>query len=138
PLIKKSELGLAFKEGTFKANLHMLTPQFSTVDDTYHLVIGKTTTARNHYRQVRIPLIESGGNKLKVMLVVRAFNDGVAFRYEFPSQKDWSSYILLDEQSTFNIVGDPTVKALFFDDYVNPHEGFYHTLPVSQIPPDTL
>jgi alpha-glucosidase len=138
PLIKKSTLGLNFKEGDFKANLRMLKPHFSKVDDTYNLIIGKTKTARNHYRQVRIPLIERSGNKRKVILVVRAFNDGVAFRYEFPRQKNWHSYTLLDEQSTFNIAGNPTVKTLYFGNYVNPHEGLYHTLSYNKIKVDTL
>lgn len=137
-LIEDSELGLVFKEGAFKTNLHMLKPQISKVDDTYHLVIGKTKTARNHYRQVRIPLIKSGGKKRKINLVVRVYNNGVAFRYEFPGQNNRSSYILLDEQSTFNIAGDPTIKTLFFDDYVNPHEGSYHTLLYCKINADRL
>jgi alpha-glucosidase len=138
PLIKNSKLGLNFKKGDFKAGLCMGKPHFSKVDDTYHLVVGKTNTARNHYRQMRIPIIEQGGNKRKVILVVRAFNDGVAFRYKFPEQKNWHSYTLLDEQSTFNIVGNPTVKTLYFGNFINPHEGHYHTLPYSKINADTL
>src|SRR5690625_2311595 len=139
PLIEDSQLGLSFKEnGSFKPNLSMGDPQFIEVDETYELMVGKTKTARDHHRQVLIPLTESNGAERNINLIVRAFNDGLAFRYQFSKQENWSSYTLLDEQSTFNIAGNPTVKTLFWDDYINSHEGFYHTLPLSQVKADTL
>lgn len=139
PLVEESELGLSFKEsGSFMVNLDMMDPRFNEVDDTYNLVVGKTKTARDRHNEVIIPLIEKDGSRRKVHLAVRAFNDGVAFRYEFPEQENWSSYTLIDEQSTFNIAGDPTVKTLFWDNYTNSHEGFYHTLPLSRVKADTL
>ena len=38
-------------------------------------------------------------------LVVRAFDDGIAFRYEFPEQKAWDSYVMYDERTQFNLQG---------------------------------
>ncbi|MEX0720081.1 MAG: glycoside hydrolase family 97 protein [Balneolaceae bacterium] len=138
-LIEDSELGLLFEEGgSLQANLNMMEPQLSEVDDTYELVVGKAKTVRDHHREVVIPLIEEGGAKRQVNIVVRAFNDGLAFRYEFPEQENWNSYALLDEKSSFNIAGNPTVRTLFWDNYTNNHEGFYHTLPFSDVKEDTL
>jgi len=140
-LIEDSELSLSFKEnGNFGTNLNMLKPRFSQVDETYDLVVGKATTVRNQHKEVIIPLIEQSGENRQINLVVRAFNDGLAFRYEFPKQTNWSSYTLLDENSTFNIVGDPTVHTLLWANkqYVNSHEGLYHILPLSQVKNDLL
>ncbi len=138
-LIRDSELSLLFKEnGNFGANLNMLKPRFSEVDGTYDLVVGKAKTVKNQYREIFIPLTEPGGAKRQINLIVRAFNDGVAFRYEFPPQKNWPSYTLLDEHSTFNIAGNPTVHTLFWNDYTNSHEGFYNILPYSEVRADTL
>lgn len=138
-LIQDSELNLSFKEdGVFGLNLNISKPRFNEVDEKYDLVVGKTKTARNHYREVIIPLHERGGAKRNINLVVRAFNDGLAFRHEFPEQKNWSSYTLTDENSSFNILGNPMVRTLFWDNYNSSHEGYYQKLPLSDIKADTL
>ncbi|MFD2101252.1 glycoside hydrolase family 97 protein [Flagellimonas iocasae] len=138
-LIDTSNLGFQFqKEGYFSARLKMGKPTYNTVDETYELLVGKNKTVRNHYREVRIPLHAHNGSKQTLILAVRAFNDGIAFRYEFPEQEKWSSYELLDELTSFEIKGNPTVRTLFWNNYVNSHEGFYHTLPYNSIQEDTL
>lgn len=139
PLIEDSKLGLSFKdEDDFKADLRMEEPEISEVDDKYELVVGKAKTVRDYHRELFIPLSESGGMNRKVHLRVRAYNDGLAFRYEFSEQQDWSSYIMTDEKTEFNISGNPAVHTLFWDDFTNNHEGFYHNLRYNEIKPDTL
>ncbi len=138
-LINDSKLSLFFKEnGDFGTNLKMLKPRFNNVDETYELVVGKTKTVRDQHREVIIPVIEGGGAKRQINLVMRVFNDGVAFRYEFPEQKNWPSYTLTDENSTFNIAGNPMVRTLLWGNYNNSHEGFYQKLLLSEIKEDTL
>jgi alpha-glucosidase len=138
-LIEDSGLSLSFKEdGDFGADLSVRKPRFRDVDETYDLVVGKTKTVRNQYREAFIPFTERGGAQRQINLVVRAFNDGLAFRYEFPEQENWTSYTLTDEHSTFKIAGDPTVHTLFWDGFINSHEGFYNILPLSQVKEDTL
>ncbi|MFC4870676.1 glycoside hydrolase family 97 protein [Negadavirga shengliensis] len=138
-LIEDSELGLSFKEkGDFGPGLHSLGPLFTEVDEMYDLVVGKTKSVRNQYHEVIIPLVEGSEAKRQINLVVRVFNDGLAFRYEFPEQKNWSVYTLTEENSTFNLSGDPTVYTLLFENYTHSHEGPYHMLPLSQVEPGLL
>lgn len=138
-IIGDSELSLSFKENDrFGSNLKMQKPQYAQVDENYDLVVGKTKTVRDQHNEMRIPLLERNGAKRQINLVVRAFNDGIAFRYEFPEQKNWSSYTLTTENSSFNISGNPRVQTLFWDKYTNDHEGFYNTLPYDEVVSDTL
>ncbi|MGE9312368.1 glycoside hydrolase family 97 protein [Niabella sp. CJ426] len=133
-IIDDSELSLAFiGEDGFWTSLQLLKPIFKEVDEYCDLVVGKVKTARNQYREVSIPLIEKGGKKRRINFVVRAFNDGLAFRYEFPEQENWSSYILTNETSTFNVYGNPTVHALLWNNYNNTHEGFYQKNKLSEL-----
>ena len=134
-VIDKSKLGLTFKNGEFQQNLKLEKPVYDEVDIVYDLVVGKTSKARDHHKQVILPLI--AGNGKKVNLQIRVFNDGVAFRYEFPDQ-EWQSYELTDEKTSFNISGNPTVYSMFWGSYDNPHEALYHKLPFREIPKDTL
>ena len=139
-LIEKSELGFIFKDNqSLRPNLKQGKVVYTEVDETYNLVVGKTNRVRDIHKQALIPLIKNmDGVDWRINLVIRVFNDGVAFRYEFPSQKDWSSYTLLDELSTFNISGNPTVRTLFWDNYTSSHEGIYNKLPYEKIVNDTL
>lgn len=138
-LIQQSELGLIFKdEPDFGKNLRIIDSQYEEVDEVYELVVGKVKSARDKHNGVVINLAERGDRNRRVNLSVRVFDDGLAFRYEFPTQENWSSYVLTDENSTFNIVGNPIVRTLMWDHYNNTHEGFYHRLPLNEIPIDTL
>ena len=138
-LIQESTLGLSFKEdGTFAENLITGKPTFKAGDETYDLVVGKNKTVHSHYQEVTIPLIKSTGQKKLVNIVVRVFNDGVAFRYEFPVQKSWKNYTLADELTTFHLSQDPKVLTLFRENYTTSHEGYYDSLKLSEIKLDTL
>ncbi|WP_445736874.1 glycoside hydrolase family 97 protein [Mariniflexile sp.] len=135
-LIDNSPLGLIFNDTELQKNLKISKPQFKVVDTTYQLLVGKTKIVRNHYKEVILPLTNEDGKKINI--VVRAFNDGIGFRYEIPKQKNWESYIMTDEKSSFNIAENPTVYTLFWNNYNNDHEGLYNILPYKEIVPDTL
>jgi alpha-glucosidase len=138
-LVDQSELNLTFQEsGPFGANLKQGKPIFREIDETYDLVVGKVKTARNHCREAIFPLSEKSGSKRLINLVVRVFDDGVAFRYEFPKQTNWSDYVLTDEQSTFNLARNPTAHVLFRLNFLTSHEGLYTTVPLDSIRNDTL
>ncbi|MCM4155706.1 glycoside hydrolase family 97 protein [Gramella sp. AN32] len=134
-LIDDSALGLIFKDAELQKNLQLGKPEYQEVDTTYKLVVGKTSEARNHYKEVTLPLTVK--DRKMVNIVVRVFNDGVGFRYEFPEQ-DWKSYELTDEKTSFNISGNPTVYSMFWGSYDSSHEALYHIMPFNEIPKDTL
>ena len=138
-IVNDSELSLVFQEnGVFGPNLILRNIIVREIDETYDLVVGKVRTARNHCREATIPLIEKAGSKRQINLVVRVFDDGVAFRYDFPKQPNWSSYTLTDENTTFQLAQNPTVHALFLPNFTTSHEGLYTTIPLANIKNDTL
>lgn len=137
-LVNKSPLTLEFfKEGKFSANLKAAKPVFTSGDEIYDLVVGKAKTVHSQYNQMIISLT-STQNKKQINLVARAFNDGIAFRYEFPKQNGWIDYALTEEGTTFNLAQNPTVLTLFRENYVTSHEGFYNSLPLAKVKNDTL
>ncbi|MGI4886428.1 MAG: glycoside hydrolase family 97 protein [Janthinobacterium lividum] len=139
PVVAESALGLVFKEGgAFSAGLQLLSAKVSQTDEIYALPAGKSSRVRNHYRQAVLALRESAGAHRQVNLVVRAFDDGVAFRYEFPAQQNWPAYTLTEENSTFRLAGNPTVLTLFRESYTTSHEGLYSRLPLANVRADTL
>lgn len=133
PLIEQSRLGLQFKGFSFSENLKLGKVKYHTVDENYDLIVGKTKTVRNHFKEVIIPL----KNSRQINLIVRAYNDGVAFRYEFPAQKNWQNYVLTDEKTTFNLVGNPHIYTLFLPHYNTSHEGLYTQTTLKKLKQDT-
>ena len=138
PIIDYSSLGLLFDDNNFTAGLTMHPPQFRDTTEEYELVTGKTKHVHIHYKEVLIPLEELAAPFKKVNLLVRVFDDGVAFKYILPLQKSFDAFTLLDENTTFKLNGNPRVHALFLLGYTSSHEGDYCNLPFSEVKADTL
>ncbi len=135
-LIQNSTLALQFTDGAFSKSIKTKEPVFKDTTEEYDLITGKTSRVKISYREVMIPLQDASQKRLNIR--VKVFNDGVAFRYEFPEQSGWKDYTLLDENTTFNLTGNPTVHTLMFGNYTSSHEGVYQTLPLSKVVADTL
>lgn len=133
PVITNSLLGFNFDSGEFGSNLKTGKVQRKKIDETYKLIIGKVNTARDYCNQIIIPLQEIAEPGRLVNLIVRAYNDGVAFRYEFPEQKNWSSYVMYDEKTQFNLNGNPMALVMYLPGYVNSHEGIYNHIKYNKI-----
>lgn len=135
-LVENSSLSLHFSDGAFTKNIRQGKPFYKDTTEEYDLLTGKASHVTAHYKEVLIPLTEASGKRMNIR--VRVFDDGIAFRYEFPQQAGWASYTLLDENTTFKLAGDPVVHTLMFANYTSSHEGVYQTLPLSKVEPDTL
>ena len=138
-LINYSSLTLSFlNDTTFGSKFKAGKPVYKDGEDNYTLVVGKNKNVHDYYKEVRIPLQEDGNKGRLINIIIRAFNDGLAFRYEFPEHDNWKSYTLTDENTTFNLAGNPSITALFLPNFTTSHEGRYTTLPFSLIKNDTL
>ena len=138
-LIRKSRLSLNFLEtGMFGKNIVLANPKFREIDEVYDLVVGKNKHIRNHCREMVVTMKEKSATDRQINLVVRAFNEGVAFRYDFPKQDNWKFFSMTDENSNFELVGNPTVLTLFRSGFTTSHEGLYTRLAYNKIKEDTL
>lgn len=138
-IIEPSTLGLSFADGNnFRERLKAGKATIRSGVEDYELVVGKTKKVHEEYKEAIIPLQENKGNNRLINLIVRIFNNGVAFRYEMPQQKNWTSYELTAENTTFHFAGDPMVLAGFLPDYTSSHEARHQWLPFSAIKTDTL
>lgn len=135
-LITKSSLNLIFADGEPLGNCKLsAAPKFSSAIESYHMIVGKASSINQPYKKLIIPL---AGEKYNINIEVKAFNDGLAFRYVFPKQANKNNFILLEEQSQFKLSGNPVIKALQLPGFTTSHEGLYTTAPISQIKNDTL
>jgi alpha-glucosidase len=84
-LIDESELGLDLQgQPPFGPGWRSVNVQRGSSDDTYSIPVGKTKDVRNHYNSLTADF--SGESGAAFSVEVRAFDDGVAFRYIVPEQ----------------------------------------------------
>lgn len=138
-IIRPSKLSLSFLDGgLFSRGLKTGKPLYKEGVEKYTLIVGKNKDVADKYKEVTIPLQDNNRTGRLINLTVRVFNDGLAFRYSFPEQQHWGSYDLTEENTTFNLAGDPKLLTAFEPDYLSPHEAIHQFLPFSQIKADTL
>lgn len=138
PLVKEARLGFEFDSGEFGRDVRFGKSTVRSGHETYDLVVGKTSHVDEPFREITIPMIENNAPHRRIDLVVKAFDNGVGFRYVFPEQEGWESYTMFDEKTTFDLAGDPEVLTMFLDSYTTSHEGFYTDLKYSDIPAGKL
>ena len=124
--------------GEFKSNLKTGQLHFRKGEEKYELIVGKTRFVHDYYNELIVPLEEKIKPFRKINLIVRAFNDGLAFRYEFTEQEDQTSISITEENTSFKFSTDPKVLALLLPNYNTSHEGEYSSLRLSEIKEDTL
>ena len=138
-IIGDSPISLQFKEtGEFGSKVSVQKTVLKQIDETYELVVGKIKNARNFCNELTIPMVGKDVLHRQINLVVRAYNDGLAFRFVFPKQDKWKSFILTDESTGFNIEGNPNVLALLLPNYTSSHEGLYTGVSLEELRSDTL
>jgi alpha-glucosidase len=138
-VIKNSKLKLSFlDDGNSTKKPRILKPVFRQAVEKYELHLGRTRHVSDRFNEVVVPLEYSTAVRRYMNLVVRAFDDGIAFRYDFPVQKNWKAYSLIDEVSTFSFTEDPKMLALFLPNFTSSHEGEYTSTRLSDVKEDTL
>jgi alpha-glucosidase len=136
-LIGSSPLSLSFAHtGDFGKEVTAGKPVMSKGEDDYTLAVGKTSAVHDRYNEMDLPLEERAGAHRRVHLVVRMFNDGIAFRYIYMTPAD--SLLLTAENSCFRLLGDPMITASLLPGYTTSHENRYTNAPFSVTKSDTL
>jgi len=103
PVIFASTLGIKLKDKTaLDANFEIADTKTNSFNESWKPVLGEQATIVNHYNELTVSLIQKG-TKIKMNIIFRVFDEGVAFRYDFPKQKDLNYFIISDEVSQFNL-----------------------------------
>jgi alpha-glucosidase len=107
PLIASSRLGFLLANAPQMDNGFSLDSQaVSEHDDTWEQPWGERRYVRNHYKELRLELVQKALANRRMALVFRVFDDGVGFRYEFPEQPQLPETSISDELTEF-VVAPP-------------------------------
>lgn len=80
---------------------------YSEFDETWQPVWGENKEIRNNYREMFVELSQPPHGRF-MNLRFRVYDDGIGFRYEFPTQQYLDYFPVKEEHSQFAMTGDHT------------------------------
>ena len=137
PVIDPSELGLDIQgQAPLGPTMHSTGAKPGSMDETYTIPVGKTRNVRNHYNSLVADFQSPEGAKMSIE--VRAFDDGIAFRYVVPAQPALGSVRITAERTQFRYPKDATLYPLVLNGFQSSYEDDYQMRTVSSLHPDWL
>ena len=119
-VLPPSPLGITLKQGgKFPGALKVLGTRQAEVEETYAMPVGKRSQCHNHAKEWMVDFGEGG--QVKFSLIVRAYNEGVAYRYRMHGTGEDS---VLAEATAFRIPKDAkTWGGKYFPHYQYVYDG---------------
>ena len=108
-VVKSSKLGLELKDDkkSLLDDFSIVDTKTATFDENWKPVWGEVASIRNHYNELAVTLNQKITDR-KVIIRFRLFDDGLGFRYEFPSQKNLTYFVIKEERTQFAMTGNHT------------------------------
>jgi hypothetical protein len=131
PIVKESTLGITIKESkSLEANFKIDSIGQKSFNETWQPVLGEQSNIKNSYNEMTIALSQPSTDR-RINIIFRVFDEGIAFRYKFPKQKNLNYFIISDEKSQFNLAGNH--KAFWIPGDYDSQEYAYNETKLSEI-----
>lgn len=106
-VITNSPLGLGFKDGTRLGPAAIIKRiEKNKHQGTWENHFGNRRLVPDNWRELRLTLEEPGNPKRTFGLIVRAYDDGVAFRYDLQKESGLGEFVLTEELTEFRFTDD--------------------------------
>jgi hypothetical protein len=117
-------------QGSLHDNFTVTDTKTATFNETWNPVWGEVKTIRNHYNELAVTLNQKSTDR-QMVVRFRLFDDGLGFRYEFPTQKNLTYFVIKEERTQFGMNGDHTAYWIAGD--YDTQEYDYTTSKLSEI-----
>jgi alpha-glucosidase len=108
PLLLPSLLGLEFRGAPpLRDGLRITDTTRQSHDEWWTQPWGEVARVHDHHNELAVGVQESAAPNRRFTLRVRAFDDGIGFRYEFPAQPSLGAFEITDELTEFAFVDNP-------------------------------
>lgn len=132
-IIAPSTLGIDLAYAKAFGTLEIIGTKRRSVDESYSLVASKANAARDHYNELLVSFRERDGDRRRVDMLLRAYDDGIAFRYLIPQQEGMQTVAIRNEATHFDFPVDYQCWGLNLGGMNSPHEGEYDRVRASTI-----
>jgi len=138
-MIDHSRLGMELEGSQALGNeCEVLAITTRPVREHYVQVTGKRRHVAAHGAEALVTLRETAAPQRRWQVALRAYDDGAAFRYQFPAQDRWPMLGIARETTEFRLPPAALLQALPLNGYTTSYEKRYQQLPARDVPPDWL
>jgi alpha-glucosidase len=109
-----------------------------SVREQYVQFPGKRREVCSHASEATVRLQERAEPRRRWEVVLRAYDDGVAFRYRFPAQEGWDRLEVAEEQTGFALPAGARSYALPLNSFTTSYEKRYQVKPAGELSPRWL
>jgi glucan 1,4-alpha-glucosidase len=108
-VINPSTMGFELKDDakSLQNDFTVTDTKTTSHDSNWQPVWGEVKTIRDHYNELAVTLTQKETNR-KLLIRFRLFDDGLGFRYEFPSQPNLIYFVIKEERTQFAMTGNHT------------------------------
>ena len=136
PVVTKSYMGFNLKDiGQFNSGFTIAGTKSAVVNDSWKPVLGEVAVIQNKYNELSVSLRQQESGRL-LNIIFRAFDEGIAFRYEFPKQDNLNYFVIASENTEFSLTGDH--KTFWIPGDYDSQEYVYNETALSQVDNDKL
>jgi len=102
PLLLPSRLGFDFRGAPpLGDSVRIVDSARTKLDETWTQPWGEVARVRDQHNELRVTAEETTSRHRRFVVAFRAFDDGVAFRYELPEQPGLGDFEIMDERTEF-------------------------------------
>ena len=108
-IIHNGLLGVEIASDDFCGTYTLSGTETAAGDTTWKPIWGFRSEVRDHFNEITVKLQETSATKRLINVVLRAYNEGVAVRYEFPQQPGLNEVTVKKLLTEFQFGGDPVI-----------------------------
>jgi alpha-glucosidase len=139
PVLADSPLGLDIQGADpLEKDLEVVSTDKRSQDSTWENAFGAKRTVPDRYNELTVSLREKNAPNRRVDIVLRAYDEGVAFRYVLPKQEAIGDFTLAAENTGFYFAADAEAYALNMGRFNTHNEGEYVRTPLRAIKPASI
>ncbi len=138
-LLADSSLGLDFKEApALDHDFEVVSSDRESHDSTWETIVGAQRTIPDHYNELTVALRERHSPGRRLSIILRAYNEGVAFRYYLPKQDGLDQFIISSEETGFCFARPVSAYALSLGHFDSEYEREFRKVTLDQIKPTSI
>ncbi len=138
PILLDSRLGATFEDGSTVGGPSAIeSTKVRPHHAQYTVAVGKHSHIVDSCMEGIVSLRDRASSK-QWTVEFRAYDDGAAFHYLFPSQASWKDLALSSEQTEFSLPSGAVAYCLPLNSFTTSFEGRYQKKQVNQIPDNWL
>lgn len=134
PVIVSSDIRFEFRQAPpLGDEMSVIKNSTADINESWTPVLKRKETIQNQCKELTLQLKEKRFPRRTMNLVVRAYDDGLAFRTEFTGNGNNHEYVISEEKVDFNFTADHTIWAVNHGSYRSSQENEYFKRKLSDL-----